>query len=208
MPAACLTESSNTLRQVLLTLRRASRARVLGPLVSHLIPEYLVLSHAPNSLTSQALSEQTCRSVYDRISQSVNRCMSRRLFEFGVPLQKRFNDFFVTIARTMPAKTCFVYDTPILSLDVVDRHTMLHIGYRFSTSGKWLLVMCVDERGETQHHEIWAVQPDQLLSQTVEQIWTFAMGIAKGAHVEWRFVFAKLGFMSPTELDGLSIHCP
>lgn len=128
--------------------------------------------------------------------------MSRRFFELGEPNRKYFNDPAVALARPIPAKTAFVYDASIRSLDVVDRHMLLHVGYQVSPCGKWILAMCVDERGETHQQGVWAVQTEQLQSQIAKQIWSFAVQFARQASIEWRIVIAKLGFMSSAELEG------
>ena len=94
---------------------------------------------------------------------------------------------------------------PALLLDVVDRYTLLHVGYQLSHCGKWLLACCVDQRGEAHNVTIQLLPSDLPEMFIAQHLWTFAMNVMKWASVEWWIVIAELRPMDGRELEGLSL---
>jgi len=62
-----------------------------------------------------------------------------------------------TIARPVYNKVTYVRGIRA-GLDVLDRWTLLHAGYRVSSCGKWVMVACVDQRGEAWDQGVWLVK--------------------------------------------------
>jgi mediator of RNA polymerase II transcription subunit 13 len=121
----------------------------------------------------------------------------------------RIRDFFLesafSLARPIHTKVQFVRQFLALSLDIVDRYTLLHVGHQLSRCGKWLLACCVDQRGEAHDVTIWLLPSDLPEMFIAQHLWTFAVNVAKWASVEWRIVIAELGPMDGRELEGLSL---
>ena len=144
--------------------------------------------------------------LYVPLRSSEYRVTSRQAVDNNL----RTRDFFLepafSLARPLHAKVQFVRQFPVLSLDVVDRHTLLHVGYQVSNCGKWLLVCGVDQRGEAHDLTVWLLPSESPETFIAQHLWTFAVNFAKRASVEWRIVITKLGLMDVRELEGLSYH--
>lgn len=193
---------SSILRQVFASVKRALKTYSEAQIVFQFVPEQLVMSSLESSASYDRNIEYMCHSVYDRILQPVDRCMSRRFFEHGERIRNYFQEPVFALARPVHSKVQYVREAPVRSLDVVDRHTLLHVGYRASPCGKWTLASCVDQRGEAHNLGVWLTQSDSTDIQIVTQIWDWAIKFARKANVEWRIIFAKLGPMEENELDG------
>jgi hypothetical protein len=101
------------------------------------------------------------------------------------------------------------------SLDVMDRYTLLHVGYRLTACGRWIIACCVDQRGEAYDLGVWLTQSPASAEQegdaevlsdeeyAVKRVWDFAMQFAKKANLEWRVVFTRLDVMTESELNGM-----
>lgn len=59
--------------------------------------------------------------------------------------------------------------------------------------GVWLTHASGEHDGETEHSDE---------EYAVNKVWDFAMQFARKTNVEWRVVFAKLGELSPPEMEG------
>jgi mediator of RNA polymerase II transcription subunit 13 len=104
------------------------------------------------------------------------------------------------------------------SLDVMDPYTLLHVAYRLTLCGKWIIACCIDQRGENYEFGVWLTHsPGEHEGETehsdeedaAKKVWNFAMQFVRKTNVEWRVVFAKLGDLSLPEMEGkLSIACP
>ncbi|KAG1724768.1 hypothetical protein EDB19DRAFT_2043401 [Suillus lakei] len=166
------------------------------------VPEHLISSsESPSGEDSEI--DALCYATYRRMLKPVERSMSRGYSNKSETVGY-FQEQPFTLAR--PSSTVhFAQTTPARSLDVMDRHTLLHVGYRFSACGKWLFAACVDQRGETYDLGTWLIQ-DETETSAVVQVWNFALQFAKRANVEWRIVIAKLGYMTVSELEGWNVH--
>jgi mediator of RNA polymerase II transcription subunit 13, fungi type len=205
MPSSTISISSQTLRQVFSAVKRAQKMHPGEQILFQFVPAQTVYSLKFPSTDRGGVFAFAC-SIYNRILSPVDRVMSRQAIDNSL----RTRDFFLepafSLARPLHTKVQFVRQFPVLSLDVVDRHTLLHVGYQVSHCGKWLLACCVDQRGEAHDLAVWLLpseSPETFISQ---HLWTFAVNFAKRASVEWRIVMAKLGLMDARELEGLS--CP
>jgi mediator of RNA polymerase II transcription subunit 13, fungi type len=146
--------------------------------------------------------ESVADAVYDRVLVVTRRITSRTLSLDTRGMQALFQEPAYTLARPTQRKATFRLEAHPSSLDVVDRMTILHIGYRLSPCGKWLLAASVDQRGEMHETKIWVVPTDGKENFIVKSVWALAKNIAARANLEWRIAIAKLGPMDELEIDG------
>lgn len=196
IPDSALTLASPLLRQISSAMKKMQKARSDYPITLQLIPEHHITSHDLGTTDFERL----CFSVYRRVPQPVDRTMSRIIFPVGKDTRGFFREPAFTLARPLKPIVHFSLG-PTRTLDVLDRHTFLHVGYRFSACGKWLLAACVDQRGESYDLGSWLTQ-DEVETSAVMQVWNFALQAAQRTNIEWRVVISKLGLISPAELDG------
>lgn len=199
-PAIGLT--SPLLREIFSFVNQTQAKRSEAPILFQFVPEHLISSsESPSGEDSEI--DALCYATYRRMLKPVERSMSRRFSDKSETIAYFQQQPFV-LAR--PSSTVhFAQTTPARSLDVMDRHTLLHVGYRFSTCGKWLFAACVDQCGESYDLGTWLIQ-DEIETSAVVQVWNFALQFAKRANVEWRIVIAKLGSMTANELEGWNVH--
>ncbi|KAH7912441.1 mediator complex subunit 13 C-terminal-domain-containing protein [Hygrophoropsis aurantiaca] len=200
IPDSAMSLSSPLLRQVFTAVKNVQRTYSEAHIHFQFVPECLV-----QCANQDADMEALCYSVFQRILCPVDRYMSRRLFDHGERSRSYFQEPLVTIARPLVTRVQFTQQTPADTLDVIDRHTLLHIGYSMSECGKWLLAACIDQRGEAYDLSAWLTQ-EESESAAIGQLWDFAQRIARKANIEWRMVFTKLGSMSVSELDAWTKH--
>lgn len=200
-PSCTMTVTSPILRQLFATVKRALKTYSEAQIVFQFVPEQIIIDSLENSASYDLNLELLCHSLYERILLPVDRCMSRRFFEHGERIRNYFQEPAFTLARPIHNGVKFLRQAPLRSLDVVDRHTLLHVGYQVSPCGKWIMAACVDQRGEAHDLGVWFTQSDTLETEIVVHVWDFALKFARRANVEWRIVFAKLGVMGVTELD-------
>jgi mediator of RNA polymerase II transcription subunit 13 len=132
-----------------------------------------------------------CTTMYDRILLPADRYMSRPLIEHDEGVRKYFQEPAITLARPLHNKVSFIRASRA-PLDVMDRHTLMHIGYQVSQCGKWILSACVDQRGEAHDLGVWLTQTpaeggesDVEMSKElflVQKVWEFAVQFAKRAN--------------------------
>ncbi|KAG1767693.1 mediator complex subunit 13 C-terminal-domain-containing protein [Suillus placidus] len=194
--------TSPLLREIFSFVKQTQAKRSEAPILFQFVPEHLISSsESPSGEDSEI--DALCYATYRRMLKPVERSMSRGFSDKSETVAYFQEQPFV-LAR--PSGTVhFAQTTPARSLDVVDRHMLLHVGYRFSACGKWLFAACVDQRGETYDLGTWLIQ-DEIETSAVVQVWNFALQFAKRANVEWRIVIAKLGSMTVSELEGWNVH--
>lgn len=205
-PPAIMSLASPALRQVFSAIKRATKSLTDRQLIFQLVPEQHVFAPIQNpSLRHSGLEPLVC-SVYDRILQPVDRLMARTFFDHPPELRSYFEEPAFTLARPLHSKIKLLRQAPPGSLDVLDRYTLLHVGYALSACGKWLFAACIDERGEAHDTGVWLAKNEGAGSYGVEevvlQVWSFMVQFAKRGNVEWRIAIAKLGLMGEHELDG------
>ncbi|BGP31055.1 hypothetical protein JCM10296v2_002819 [Rhodotorula toruloides] len=122
------------------------------------------------------------------------------------PAVRLFQAPAFSIAPPKPHKVDFVLAWPSPSLEVEQRHRILHIAYASrptaSGDGEWLVITIIDERGE-----IWRVSPRVLKLPNgavadvhrARVVWTLLKGMIDCADVEWRIVICKVG--EPTAVE-------
>ncbi|TFK43128.1 mediator complex subunit 13 C-terminal-domain-containing protein [Crucibulum laeve] len=211
LPITTMSLASPILRQILSAVKKALNAYPDGQVVFQFIPEQYVLGSMEQASASDSHVDVICSSLYNRILLPVDRLMSRRFSESEEPeepVRQYFQEPSFTLSRPLHGKVSYVHAAHA-SLDVMDRHTLLHVGYCISHCGKWILATCVDQRGEAYDLGVWLTQtPGEAESDVemseetyvVKKVWDFALRFAKRANVEWRIAFAKLGSMSEAEL--------
>lgn len=197
--------ASPILRQLFSGVKRALKTYSEAQIVFQFVPEQLITDSLEHSSTREANLERLCHTLYERVLLPVDRNMSRRFFGHGERVRNYFQEPAFTLARPVYGKVRLLRQTPLRSLDIVDRHTLLHVGYCISPCGKWLFAACVDQRGEAHELGVWILHSDVGDAQVVAQVWDFAVRFARRANVEWRIVFAKLGSMGESELDGTCV---
>jgi mediator of RNA polymerase II transcription subunit 13 len=200
MPSSTISLSSQTLRQVFSAVKRAQRTRTQEQILFQFIPAQLVYSLKFSSPGRGGVFAFAC-SIYNRILSSVDRVMSQQIVGNSLRTRDFFQEPAFSLARPLHTKVHFVRQFPVLSLDVVDRHTLLHVGYRLSSCGKWVFACCVDQRGEAYDLAVRLLPSESPEAFIAQHLWAFVVGVAKRASVEWRIVIAKLGSMDTRELE-------
>ncbi|KAG2147926.1 mediator complex subunit 13 C-terminal-domain-containing protein [Suillus clintonianus] len=202
IPDLAIGLASPLLREIFSFVKQTQVKRSEAPILFQFVPEHLISSaESPSGEDSEI--DALCYATYRRMLKPVERSMARG-FPDKTETVAYFQEQPFVLAR--PSSTVhFAQTTPARSLDVMDRHTLLHVGYRFSACGKWLFAACVDQRGETYDLGTWLIQ-DEIETSAVVQVWNFAVQFAKRANVEWRIVIAKLGSMAVSELEGWNVH--
>jgi mediator of RNA polymerase II transcription subunit 13 len=199
IPDSAFGLNSPLLRDIFSFVKQTQAKHSEAPILFQFVPEHLIASsESPSSEVSEI--DELCYATYRRMLKPVERSMARVFSGGDAETVAYFQEQPFVLAR--PKRTVhFAPSTPARSLDVMDRHMFLHVGYRFSTCGKWLLAACVDQRGENYDLGTWLIH-DEIETSAVVQVWSFALQFAKKANVEWRIVIAKLGPMTASELEG------
>ncbi|CDO74204.1 hypothetical protein BN946_scf185043.g256 [Trametes cinnabarina] len=209
-PAHIISLSSTVLRQVLSAVRRFYKANPSGDILVHFVPESLIEGiHTHPAANLAGLDDFVC-SVYDRTLVPVTRAMSRKFFTHSAPLVGYFEApayALICTAGSGPSSSTagpqvsFALESSVSSLDVMNRHMLLHVGYQVSSCGRWILATCVDAEGEAHELKTWLTPDDGVESFLVKEVWGFVHEFAKRANIEWRIVISKLGIMAPSEID-------
>ncbi|GAW06244.1 proteophosphoglycan ppg4 [Lentinula edodes] len=226
VPLAVMNLASETLHHVSSTINKVLSQYSEVQAVFQLIPEPYVLNTVvhPSSL-HDFRSESFVHSVYNRILIPTDRAMSRKFFTYGQREKRYFEVPAFTLAHSLSENKVSYSSSVDPALDVLDRHTFLHVGYRISLCGRWILAACIDQRGEAHAMGVWSTQPYTPTDKNkknddsgvdvpvisdemyiVNKVWDFAMQLAEKANVEWRIVIAKSGNMSVIELDAWITH--
>lgn len=202
VPAHAVNLTSLLLRQVFSAIRKVKKTHADSPLLFHLIPEPTITKALDDPSMRHQGMEILADAVYDRIPVVAKRMAVRTLTSDVPRTQALFQEPAYTLARPLAKKATFRLEARPSSLDVVDRSSILHIGYRLSSCGKWLLAACIDQRGEMHELKVWLVPGDGAETFIASSVWALALHVAAKANVEWRIVIAKLGPIEEAELDG------
>jgi mediator of RNA polymerase II transcription subunit 13 len=220
LPITVMSLSSPVLRQILSVIKKVLSNYRASQVFFQFIPEQHLFSSLEKTSGYDSALDRLVFSIYDRIQVPVDRLRPRRIhppFEDEREDSRRyFMDPSFTIARPRYNKVTYVRAAHT-SLDVLDRHTLLHVAYHLTACGKWIIAACVDQRGEAYETGVWLTQEPVERERdahegaegevskeeyAVRRVWEFAMQFARKANVEWRVVFARLGVISEKELDG------
>ncbi|KAH9853381.1 mediator complex subunit 13 C-terminal-domain-containing protein [Lenzites betulinus] len=213
-PSNIISPSSTVLRQILSAVRRF-RAQSGGDVLVHFVPESLIEGiHTHPASNLGGLDDFVC-SVYDRILVPVTRAMSREFFVQSAVLTGFFEAPAYALVGSASGKTrsesvlpqvSFALESSVSSLDVMNRHMLLHVGYQVSSCGRWILAACVDAAGEAHEIKAFLTPDDNVEAFVVSQVWSFAREFARRANIEWRIVVSKLGIMTHSEIDAWASH--
>ena len=204
MPSSNIFISSQTLRQVFSAVKRLQKMHPGEQILFQFVPAQSVYSLKFSSGDRGGMFTFAC-SIYNRILSPIDRVTSQQVALNSLRIRDFFLELAFSLARPIHTKVQFVRQFLALSLDIVDRYTLLHVGHQLSRCGKWLLACCVDQRGEAHDVTVWLLPSDLPETFIAQHLWTFAVNVAKRASVEWRIVIAKLGPMDGRELEGLSL---
>ncbi|KAG0692561.1 hypothetical protein DFH29DRAFT_1046017 [Suillus ampliporus] len=162
-PAIGLT--SPLLREIFSFVKQTQTKRSEAPILFQFVPEHLISSsESPSGEDSEidALWDSPTRAKQSHISRN--------------------SPLFWPVPQALSTSRKQLQPGPLTSwIDI----RSFHVGYRFSTCGKWLFAADI---GSGCKSGIFTVQ------------------FAKRANVEWRIVIAKLGPMTVSELEGWNIH--
>lgn len=212
-PAICSSLKSPALRAILMNQKRVSKLggqhdfdqdRVL----IHFVPDHYIADPYTYPSTRHVGLELLVNSVYDRLLRATFRETSRQFWKYNPPFENRFQVPSFALSRTSPPQTHLEWDERP-SLNVLDRYTFLHVGYRLSACKRWLLAACIDQRGEAHDVAVWGVphqnDPQAVVNWMVSNIWIFIKQFSQRADTEWRIVVSKLGEIGESEVEGNTI---
>lgn len=207
-------------------MQKALRSLPPNRVMVHLIPEH-VINYMENDPASTNQLESFCVNLYNRIIVPIDQPLARKFSPDNTPISVKayLQKPIFTLARPTYNKVTYTRSAPS-SLGVLDRYTLLHVGYRISACGKWVTATCVDQRGEAWDQSVWLVKNDHQDTDgegsatgsgvtagsapggndeafVVRKVWDFAAAFASKADVEWRIVISKLGIMEETEFTGI-----
>ncbi|KAH6915454.1 mediator complex subunit 13 C-terminal-domain-containing protein [Coprinopsis sp. MPI-PUGE-AT-0042] len=206
IPESMMALSSTPLRQLFGAITRAKIGFTSRQLVFHLVPQRVV-SDIEESHRRYSILDTLCYSLYDRVRVTIPRRVSPSMPTIGLRHQ-HFQEFAYTVARPLVPKVVYTRETHP-SLDVLDRFTLLHVGYKLSPCQKWVLVSVIDQRGECFEQELFFIPQDDpevegelgQAAYIAHHVLDFAFKVARRTDIEWRIVITKLGLMTPSELD-------
>ncbi|KAF8966396.1 mediator complex subunit 13 C-terminal-domain-containing protein [Flammula alnicola] len=213
LPVTVMSLSSPVLRQILSVAKKVRSSQ----LFFQFIPEHHLFCGPEKSSAHDSALNQLSLSIYNRIPVPVDRLKSRHIRPIDDDKDDTrgyFMDPSFTLARPWYHKVTYVRAAHT-SLDVLDRYTLLHVGYHLTACGKWIIAACVDQRGEMYELGVWLTQsPGEHEGEAemsdeeyaVKRVWDFAMEFAKKSNVEWRVVFARFGVMTEKELNAWMAH--
>ncbi|KAI0082888.1 hypothetical protein K474DRAFT_1584939 [Panus rudis PR-1116 ss-1] len=200
-PSDILNLSSPVLRLLLSAVKRGMKSRLGAQTLFHFVPEHVIVSGLSDPNLLYIALPRFVNTVYDRALRAVDRNISPTVLYDSYYVQAYLQDPAFALARPSNTNVKFVQESYPRSLDVVDRHMLLHIAYQTSSCGKWLLATFVDERGEAHDLKVWHIPDEAEETFIVTHVWSFTLSLARKASVEWRVVIAKAGWMAEVELD-------
>lgn len=180
----------------------------------HLVPEVFI-SHSQSLAHNQLFSlERLVLAVYDAIPRFSDRQHSR-LSAHRKPARERMSAHAFALAYESTPKVFYVEQWPAPPSNILDRYTILHIGYGVSKDGNWVVASAISQHGDEQENQIWegeGVVYSDPAQAIVRRVFDFAMRFSRRADVEWRVVISRLGPMPEAELAGMltesfHLHC-
>ncbi|KAJ3507555.1 hypothetical protein NLJ89_g6229 [Agrocybe chaxingu] len=222
VPAAMMTLSSPALRQILSVSKKMLANSLPCKITLEFVPEQAILSVLERSTAYDSELDVLTSSVYNRILVPIERSRARRIPPFDDDSTSYLMAPSFTLARPVYNRVSYVRSAHT-SLDVMDRYTLLHVGYHLSLCGKWIIACCVDQRAEMYDLGVWLTQSPANGGQehesaegeatavisdeeyAVKKVWDFATQFARKTNVEWRVVFARLGVLNEKEMNGMDI---
>jgi mediator of RNA polymerase II transcription subunit 13 len=145
-------------------------------------------------------------STYDRCKSRLERNVHRKEFE---PLGRDgswIRPPAFTIAQPMTPQFRYSLNGETRGIDTADCHVLLHAGYGFSSSGKWLFAACIDQRGESHCLRCWDIDELDCGSERDDKVvlilWNFIEESTQSLSAEWVAVICKLGRLRFAEIKG------
>ena len=196
-----MTLASPNFRQMLSAAKRALKGSPTSSTLFQFVPESMV-SDPVNE--DQGTMSAFVTSVYDRLLKSVSRGTARPLSDPEESVRTLVQSPAFVLSRSQHCRPIFLRQAPARSLDVMDRHLLLHVGYNVSACGKWIMASCIDQRGCGHDLGLWLNQPEDGIPEEfiVNKVWEFAMSFTKRTDVEWRVAFSKAGSIEEREMEG------
>ncbi|KAF8508668.1 mediator complex subunit 13 C-terminal-domain-containing protein [Hysterangium stoloniferum] len=214
-PSLCSSLESSALRSIIKSQKCVSK---LGGqhdfdqdrILVHFVPDYCVADPYTYPATRHVGLECFVNSIYDRLLRVTRRQTSRQFGEYSPAFENRFQVPAFVLARKASLQTHLQWDERP-SLNVLDRHTFLHVGYCLSRCKRWLLAACIDERGEAHDVGVWSVpnhndSHPMNVTWMVSNIWIFVKLFSQQADTEWRIVISKLGEIGEIEVAAWTSH--
>ena len=200
-PLSMMTLASSNFRQILSAAKRTLKGSPATSTLVQFVPESMVVDSVNEN---QGTMSTFVTSVYDRLLKLVVRGMSRPLFDQEESTRVLVQSPAFALSRPQHPRPTFLRQVPARSLDVLDRHLLLHVGYGTSSCGKWVMASCIDQRGGGHDFGLWLNQPDDELPEefVVNKVWEFATSFTKRTDVEWRVAFSKAGSIDEREMEG------
>jgi mediator of RNA polymerase II transcription subunit 13, fungi type len=175
----------------------------------HFVPYHTVFDLPQFAEFRHGGLETIANSVYNRLLRPVERVIHRGELPNVSPIQTWVQAPAFTVSRPLAPSFKYVLDWPVQAIVVMDRHSLLHVGYRLSTSREWLLASCIDQRGEAYELQVWMlsqIEGGEDMSMELKiacQLFRFATNFARRAKVEWKVVISKMGRMTISEVEGM-----
>ncbi|KAI0922097.1 hypothetical protein AcW2_006885 [Taiwanofungus camphoratus] len=198
-PPSIIALTSPILRHLFSAVKRVTKAHGDMQILFHFVPDALITGGPTDPRAGHVGLEPFVESLAPQRGyfRAPAFALARPLVSTGVA-QYPFPDH--------GARVTFVLEPHLNSLDVVDRHTLLHVGYQTTPCGRWVLAACVDARGEAYELGAWLLPGESVETFVVNQVWGFVRDFAARANVEWKIVVAKLGSLRSSELDAWITH--
>ncbi|KAF5363636.1 hypothetical protein D9756_000913 [Leucocoprinus leucothites] len=158
VPITLMSLSSTTFRQMLSAIQKSLKSFPENRVTLQLVPEHTI-NYIENDPGSTNQLESFCINVYNRILVPVHQPLGRIFQPDNTPLDVKayLQKPIFTLARPVYGKVTYTRSVHA-SLDVLDRWTLLHVGYRMSRCGRWVVIACCDQRGEVWDQAVWLVK--------------------------------------------------
>jgi mediator of RNA polymerase II transcription subunit 13 len=147
-------------------------------------------------------------STYDRCKSHLERNLHRNQFE---PLGRDgwwIDSPALTVAPSTLPQFRYSLNWETRGTAAADRHALLHAGYGFSSSRKWLFAACIDQRGERRRLSCWDLDELGCSSEQDDKVvltlWNFIETFTQCLSVEWVTTICKLGRLGFAEIKGWS----
>lgn len=203
-PTRAIHQASPVFRHLLSAVKKVKKHHPDAPILFHFVPEAATTRNLDAPAMQHAGLDTFVEAVYDRILIPVERLSSRNLEATGPKRRAFFQEPTYVLSGDMNRKPTFHLEDQPSTLDIMNRHAILHVGYQTSPCGKWLAAACVDQWGEAHDLRTWLLPSTELEDFVVENVWSFASAFASKASIQWRIAIAKLGFMEEAEHRGES----
>lgn len=203
-PTRAIHQASPVFRHLLSAVKKVKKHHPDAPILFHFVPEAATTRNLDAPAMQHAGLDTFVEAVYDRILIPVERLSSRNLEATGPKRRAFFQEPTYVLSGDMNRKPTFHLEDQPSTLDIMNRHAILHVGYQTSPCGKWLAAACIDQWGEAHDLRTWLLPSTEIEDFVVENVWSFASAFASKASIQWRIVIAKLGFMEEAEHRGES----